>query len=179
MFYADTNDLSEVYTKTTLGYERCEVRITNLKPFTTYRISVKAFNSIGPGPDSDFIRVTTNEGGKKKSIIKTILQIISSSFGLCDDIGRNIKLFPVPDEPPQNVQCSPLTAESLRMSWDPPPVQSHHGTILGYKIHYKKMNPVSGESFPSAVGGALLFSRSTVTGKMTATLKRFRVVRTE
>jgi len=25
---------------------------------------VKAFNSVGPGPDSDFIRITTNEGGK-------------------------------------------------------------------------------------------------------------------
>lgn len=56
--------MTEQNTKTTLGYERCEVRITNLKPFTTYRVAVKAFNSIGPGPDSDFIRVTTNEGGK-------------------------------------------------------------------------------------------------------------------
>lgn len=53
--------------------------------------------------------------------------------------------FVVPGEPPQNVQCSPLTAESLRMSWDPPPVESHHGTILGYKIQYKKVNPVSGK----------------------------------
>lgn len=51
----------------------------------------------------------------------------------------------MPEEPPQNVQCSPLTAESLRMSWDPPPIQSHHGTILGYKIHYKKVNPKSGK----------------------------------
>lgn len=50
----------------------------------------------------------------------------------------------MPEEPPQNVQCSPLTSESLRMSWDPPPMQSHHGTILGYKIHYKKVNPKSG-----------------------------------
>lgn len=50
----------------------------------------------------------------------------------------------MPEEPPQNVQCSPLTAESLRMSWDPPPMQSHHGTILGYKIHYKRVNPKSG-----------------------------------
>lgn len=54
-------------------------------------------------------------------------------------------IFPVPDEPPQNVQCSPLNAESLRMSWDPPPMQNHHGTILGYKIHYKKVNPISGK----------------------------------
>lgn len=58
------NEVTEVFTKTTLGYERCEIRITNLKPFTTYRIAVRAFNSVGPGPDSDFIRITTNEGGK-------------------------------------------------------------------------------------------------------------------
>lgn len=60
----DVNDLTEVNTKTTLGPDRCEIRIANLEPFTTYRIAVRAFNSIGPGPESDFIRVTTNEGGK-------------------------------------------------------------------------------------------------------------------
>lgn len=42
---------------------------------------MKAFNSIGPGPDSDFIRVTTSEGGKKKKTFR----IISSSLGLCGD----------------------------------------------------------------------------------------------
>lgn len=62
--YADVNDITEINTKATLGYDRCEVRITNLKPYTTYRIAVKPFNNIGPGPDSDFIRFTTNEGGK-------------------------------------------------------------------------------------------------------------------
>lgn len=62
--YVDVNEIAEVYTKTILGLKRCEVRITNLKPFTTYRIAVRAFNSIGPGPESDFVRVTTNEGGK-------------------------------------------------------------------------------------------------------------------
>lgn len=62
--YVDINEIAEVYTKTILGFERCEVQITNLKPFTTYRIVVRAFNSIGPGPDSDFLRVTTSEGGK-------------------------------------------------------------------------------------------------------------------
>lgn len=62
--YADVNEIAEVYTKTILGLERCEVRLGSLKPFTTYRIAVRAFNSIGPGPESDFVRVTTNEGGK-------------------------------------------------------------------------------------------------------------------
>ncbi|VVC34250.1 Hypothetical protein CINCED_3A009503 [Cinara cedri] len=110
--YVDVNEIAEIYTKTILGFERCEVQITNLKPFATYRIAVRAFNSIGSGPDSDFVLVTTSEG--------------------------------VPDEPPENVQCSPLTAESLRMTWNQPPAHSHHGIILGYKIHYKKVNPVSG-----------------------------------
>jgi hypothetical protein len=62
--YADINEIAEVNVKTTVGHEHCEVQITDLKPFTTYRITVKTFNSVGPGPDSDFIRVTTNEGGK-------------------------------------------------------------------------------------------------------------------
>lgn len=62
--YADINEITEVNVKTTIGHEHCEVQIIDLKPFTTYRITVKAFNSVGPGPDSDFIRITTNEGGK-------------------------------------------------------------------------------------------------------------------
>lgn len=62
--YADANEITEVNTKTIFGSERCEVRITNLKPYTTYRVEVRAFNSVGPGPESDFIRITTNEGGK-------------------------------------------------------------------------------------------------------------------
>lgn len=62
--YADINEITEVNTKTTLGPERCDVRITDLEPYTTYRVDVRAFNSVGPGPESDFIRITTNEGGK-------------------------------------------------------------------------------------------------------------------
>lgn len=61
--YGDENESAEVNTKTTLGYERQEIRITNLRPYTTYRIAVKSFNSVGPGPDSEVIRVMTNEGG--------------------------------------------------------------------------------------------------------------------
>ncbi|XP_050422092.1 cell adhesion molecule Dscam2-like [Adelges cooleyi] len=117
--YVDANEVSEINSKTTLGFDKCEFKITNLKPFTSYRISVKPFNRVGAGPDSDFIRITTLEG--------------------------------VPSESPQNIQCSPLTTESLRLSWIPPPVQSHHGTIVGYKINYKKINQKSGSFVPNEI----------------------------
>lgn len=106
---------------------------------------MKAFNSIGPGPDSDFIRITTNEGGKTK-----MFEMDLSTVGLKTQTNQ-LKICLVPEEPPQNVHCSPLTAESLRMNWDPPPIQSHHGIILGYKIHYKKVNPKTGRKFNNIV----------------------------
>ncbi|XP_050520954.1 cell adhesion molecule Dscam2-like isoform X2 [Daktulosphaira vitifoliae] len=110
--YIDTNELSVINIKTIFGVSRCYFNITNLSPFTTYQITVRSFNELGFGPDSDFIRVVTKEG--------------------------------VPSEPPQNVKCLPLTTESLRMSWNPPPMVSHHGIILGYKIQYKKINQILG-----------------------------------
>lgn len=87
--YGDVNDITEVNAKTTLGYDRCEMRITNLKPFTTYRIVVKAFNSIGAGPDSDFIRVTTSEGG----INKDFKQMFSSFSKKMTINRKNVRFY--------------------------------------------------------------------------------------
>ncbi|XP_031617665.1 Down syndrome cell adhesion molecule-like protein Dscam2 isoform X3 [Contarinia nasturtii] len=46
----------------------------------------------------------------------------------------------VPQAPPQNVNCTSLTSQSIKIWWLEPPLQFHGGVIQGYKILY---TPVS------------------------------------
>ncbi|KAL1110232.1 hypothetical protein AAG570_008309 [Ranatra chinensis] len=46
----------------------------------------------------------------------------------------------VPEKPPQDLQCVPLSAQSVRIRWDSPPSKFHNGIIQGYKIIFKKVN---------------------------------------
>ncbi|XP_017969064.1 Down syndrome cell adhesion molecule-like protein Dscam2 isoform X1 [Drosophila navojoa] len=43
----------------------------------------------------------------------------------------------VPEAAPQNVNCSSLSSQSLKISWMEPPLQFHGGIIQGYKILYR------------------------------------------
>lgn len=45
-----------------------------------------------------------------------------------------------PEAPPQNTNCNALTSQSIKISWQEPPLQFHGGVIQGYKILYE---PVS------------------------------------
>ncbi|XP_024945332.1 Down syndrome cell adhesion molecule-like protein Dscam2 isoform X13 [Cephus cinctus] len=43
----------------------------------------------------------------------------------------------VPSMPPEDVRCASLTAQSLQVSWQPPPNSHSNGIIQGYKLHYE------------------------------------------
>ncbi|KAJ4448351.1 hypothetical protein ANN_10366 [Periplaneta americana] len=43
----------------------------------------------------------------------------------------------VPSLPPENVQCSALTSQSLQVSWDPPPLEGRNGLVVGYKVSHQ------------------------------------------
>ncbi|XP_017047144.1 Down syndrome cell adhesion molecule-like protein Dscam2 isoform X1 [Drosophila ficusphila] len=43
----------------------------------------------------------------------------------------------VPEAAPQNVNCTALSSQSLKISWLEPPLQFHGGIIQGYKILYR------------------------------------------
>lgn len=45
-----------------------------------------------------------------------------------------------PEAPPQNTNCNALTSQSIKITWNEPPLQFHGGVIQGYKIRY---SPVS------------------------------------
>ncbi|XP_068626569.1 cell adhesion molecule Dscam2-like [Battus philenor] len=46
----------------------------------------------------------------------------------------------VPESPPQYVRCEPLSAQSLRVWWEPPPVAERGGLLLGYEITYQMVS---------------------------------------
>ena len=46
-------------------------------------------------------------------------------------------LVAVPSMPPENVQCSALTSQSLQVSWDPPPAEGCNGIVRGYKVSHQ------------------------------------------
>lgn len=56
-------------------------------------------------------------------------------------------MFSVPDRPPQDVRCVPLSAQSLRVRWEPPPPGNRNGQIEGYKVYYKQMGHSNLKSF--------------------------------
>jgi hypothetical protein len=51
----------------------------------------------------------------------------------------------VPDMAPQDLRCSALSPQSVRVRWDPPPLEHHNGVIEGYKVLYKHISLQRGE----------------------------------
>ena len=51
----------------------------------------------------------------------------------------NLQIIPfvaVPTAAPQNVKLKTPSSESIQVSWQPPPVDTHNGVLLGYKVAY-------------------------------------------
>lgn len=44
-----------------------------------------------------------------------------------------------PEAAPQNVNCSALSSQSIKIVWQEPPLQFHGGIIQGYKIVYRPL----------------------------------------
>lgn len=52
-----------------------------------------------------------------------------------------------PTLPPENVQCSVLSAQSLHISWEPPLVEGQNGIIQGYKVTYHSVGEWFGKHY--------------------------------
>lgn len=43
----------------------------------------------------------------------------------------------IPEAPPQNIMCSEISSQIMKVSWNPPPANTHGGVIMGYKVFYR------------------------------------------
>lgn len=48
--------------------------------------------------------------------------------------------------PPENIQCSVQSAQSLHISWEPPLLEGRNGIIQGYKVTYRSVSEWLGKS---------------------------------
>lgn len=46
----------------------------------------------------------------------------------------------VPEAAPQNIACSEISSQIMKISWTPPPQNQHGGLILGYKVFYRPIS---------------------------------------
>lgn len=46
----------------------------------------------------------------------------------------------MPSLPPEKVECSATSPQSLQLKWDAPPIEGRHGVIQGYKVEVVGLN---------------------------------------
>ncbi|XP_025828813.1 tyrosine-protein phosphatase Lar isoform X1 [Agrilus planipennis] len=84
--------------------------VRNLSPYTEYEMYVIAVNSVGRGPPSAPVTVTTGETATLTS------------------------LGAKPGTAPRNVQVRPLSSSTMVIQWEEP--ETPNGQVTGYKVYY-------------------------------------------
>lgn len=56
-----------------------------------------------------------------------------------------------PTLPPENVQCSVQSAQSLHVSWEPPLLEGRNGDIKGYKVTHHSVSEWLGKNINSII----------------------------
>jgi Down syndrome cell adhesion molecule-like protein 1 len=49
--------------------------------------------------------------------------------------------------PPENVRCQKSTAQSIDVTWEPPPMEGRNGIVQGYKVTHQAVDEWFGEFF--------------------------------
>jgi len=130
---SSTSGVNQSKSLTVNGWATTKVQLTGLRKFTKYDISIRAFNSIASGPASAPIVGTTQEGG----IVRMRNCIRTKKKQQYIYIFRFLFAFVVPETPPTQVTCVPLSSQSVKVSWSAPPPHQHGGIIQGYKVYYR------------------------------------------
>ncbi|KAJ2948220.1 hypothetical protein O0L34_g10030 [Tuta absoluta] len=59
----------------------------------------------------------------------------------------------VPEAPPDRVRCEPLSAQSIRVWWEPPPPAARGGVLLGYELLYEAVDNLESQVETRRSGG--------------------------
>ncbi|XP_071522341.1 cell adhesion molecule Dscam1 [Panulirus ornatus] len=126
--------------------------VLDLRPATTYHLRIVARNEIGDSDPSDTVTIITAEEGKVIHFFYMILSVFHYSVyteyavvvSAFNKIGQGPKTEEIraytaegtPQQPPQDVTCTTLTSQTIRVSWSSPPLETVQGVIKGYKVIY-------------------------------------------
>ncbi|TRY81509.1 hypothetical protein DNTS_009917, partial [Danionella cerebrum] len=128
-----------------------------LSKYKRYVVIMTAFNVVGESPPSAPVEVFVGEAAK--STFKTVSSpslrdfeltqlskykryvVIMTAFNV---VGESPPSAPVevfvgeaaPSVAPQNIQVKAASSSQLDVEWQPPPIETQNGNILGYKVHY-------------------------------------------
>ncbi|KAF0288254.1 Down syndrome cell adhesion molecule-like protein Dscam2 [Amphibalanus amphitrite] len=67
-----------------------------------------------------------------------------------------------PSRPPQALTAVALTSTQVKVSWRPPPADTHHGVLLGYRVLFRRVSAGGGSDPPSAETSLTSEERSSV-----------------
>ncbi|XP_063908088.1 cell adhesion molecule Dscam1 isoform X3 [Zophobas morio] len=113
-----------------VGYQEVSSEETNNVAQSSY-----TFKSVEVRPH--FGGEAVLQGLSKYTTYGIIVQAYNSrGSGPASDPVTARTLEDAPTLPPQNVQCSVLSAQSLHISWEPPLPEGRNGIIQGYKVTY-------------------------------------------
>lgn len=102
------------------------VGITNLKPYTTYKVTIALITKHGEGLHSDPLLNTTLEGG-------LCFELLSGRFNAFTIIINCIS-FSAPDINDLKMNVTGLTNTSVTLQWLPP--KFTNGIVRYYHVHY-------------------------------------------
>lgn len=85
--------------------------------------------------------VTELKDLKKYSYYTIVVQAFNSKgAGPRSDPIVRMTFEDVPSLPPKQVECLPLSSQSIKVSWSPPPISAIHGQLLGHKVVYRAID---------------------------------------
>lgn len=76
----------------------------------------------------------------KSRLLKMVLEELNNSMSLTRSNSNECFCVVVPSAPPQDVRCTPPTAKSIHMTWQPPPPTTINGILRGYRILFRSVN---------------------------------------
>ena len=133
VMYTPNEDFGGAIETKTTNVTELSVLLRDLEENINYSISVLAYTSVGPGPNSVPVIILTNEDGRLLTRILELLHKISNST--------------VPANPPRNVTATANSSTSIIVMWEEVVPIGQNGAITIYEVMYTPL-----EVFAGAIG---------------------------